>query len=148
MRDTVKSTLVGASERNTTVGTTEIFMQVWKLTAPNGAAHFQSAVELELIGSHTPDLHHLDHSCPACRRLRARMEFIARTAAAAAKTKTMFEIYTDPRRIVCLPANGQRPSVSVSIYLWDRSESSTQDGASSSVSQVQQELAALGVRSR
>jgi len=147
----MKSNYAVPTEQNRTTGTTEIFMQVSKLAVPEGTVHFQSAVEVELIGSHTADPNHLDPSCPACRRLRARMEIISRTAieqAAQGNKETSFEVYTDPGRIVCLPTNGQRPSVSVSIYLWVRSEGSSQDGESSSIFQVQQALASLGVRSR
>ena len=43
------------------------FLHVWQAHVPNNGTGHESTVEVELIGSHTPDPSHLDPSCPASR---------------------------------------------------------------------------------
>jgi len=125
------------------------FMSVRKLSIPNGPLPNVAVTELELSASHTFDVAHLDPSCPDCRQLRTQLTSIAQSAlkaVAAMRTAIGSKIYADPG-IVCSPSDG-RPSVTVSIYVWDRPEAPTPNGASSAISQLQRMLAAVGVRSR
>lgn len=146
----MKPTLAGATEHHATNSSIDMFMQVRKLIINAGPSPRLPVTELELTASHTSDLNHLDPFCRDCRRLRAQLASIAESALthiAGMQPEIGFKIHTDPG-IVCSPVNGQRPSVTVSIYIWNRPEVSTTDHASSAVSQVQRALIALGVRSR
>ena len=136
-------------EPHVSIDSMDKFMAVRKLSIPNGATSYVPVTELELNASHTSDPYHLDPSCPGCRRLRAQLASIAQTALneVAAIETIGFKIFTDPG-IVCLPASGQRPAVTVSIYIWNRPGSSTANDAPSAISQVQRALAGLGVHSR
>ena len=136
--------------RHSTNRSIDVFMQLRKLSVPNGPLSQLSVTELELTASHTLDPNHLNPSCPDCRQLRAQLRSIARSALehiGAMQTEIDFKTYTDPG-IVCSPADGQRPSATVSIYIWDRPGASTPHGASFAISHVQRALVALGVRSR
>ncbi len=149
----MKPALVKSTDQNASVWSSDKFMAVRKLSIPNGPLSYVPVTELELSASHTFDLSHLDPSCPNCRRLRAQLTFIAQSALediAARRTEIDFKIYTDPG-IVCSPGDG-RPSVTASIYVWDRpgasTANSTANGASAAISQIQRALAVLGVRPR
>ncbi len=135
------------SDQQASIGSSDKFMEVRKLSIPNGAFSYESVTELELSASHTFDLSHLDPSCPDCRRLRAQLTIIAQSVleqVAAMRTEIGFRIYTEPG-IVCSPADG-RPFVTVSIYLRDRPRASTANGACAAISQIQRALTMLGVR--
>lgn len=140
--------LVAAGE---SVGVADTFLHVWPVHVPSNGVGREFAVEIELIGSHTSDPGHLDPSCPACRRLRSELLSIAQTAIrriSAITSATEFEIYADPACIVCSPHDGQRPSVTVSIYVRNSFASSAQNGFFIAVSQLKQALTALGIRER
>ena len=130
----------------------DAFVHVWQTRAPGNGTGHEAAVELELIGSHTPDPSHLDPSCPACRRLRSELLSIAQEAvqrvASAVSAGITFDVYTDPGCIVCSPGDGQRPCVTVSIYVGSLSDSSAQNGFPAAVVQIRQALSALGIRER
>jgi hypothetical protein len=148
----IMKTAQAESEEQQAVASADVFMSTWKVSSPYGAGRRESTHEVELIASHTSDLSHLEPSCPDCQRLRSQLESMARTAvkrvASTRTAETTFEIFSDPACIVCSPAYGCRPSVTVSIYLCDRSELNTPNGAIPTVNQLQQDLAALGVRNR
>lgn len=128
------------------------FLHVWQAHVPNNGTGSEPAAEVELIGSHTSDPSHLDPSCPACRRLRSELLSIAQKAvqrvASAVSAGITFDVYADPACIVCSPGDGQRPCVTVSIYVGTRSASSAQNGFPAAVGQIRQALGALGVRER
>ena len=130
----------------------DIFLHVWPMSVPGNGVARESAVEVELIGSHTSDPSHLDPSCPACRDLRSELLSIAQTAvqqvASPESGATTFDIYADPARIVCSPGDGQRPCVTVSIYVRGRSENSAQNGSSAAVGHLTQALMAFRVHQR
>ena len=146
----MNTTLPQSSELHASTSSSNIFMHTWKLTVPNGALQCASATEVELSASHTSDIYHLAPSCPVCRRLRMQLESIARSAVRRVSeiAEVDFEVYSDPARIVCSPADGHRPSVTVSIYIWDRRAASNSITASVPISQLQQALAAFGVRNK
>ena len=134
------------------VGLSDIFLHVWPMPVPGNGAARESAVEVELIGSHTSDAGHLDPSCPACRDLRWELLSIAQTAvqrvASTTSTAITFDIYSDPACIVCSPGDGQRPCVTVSIYVRGRFENAAQNGSTAAVGHLTQALMALRVRQR
>ena len=147
----MKPALVNSTDQHASVRSIDKFLAIRKLSIPNGPLSYVPVTELELSASHTDDRTHLDPSCPECARLRAQLTFIAQSAlehVAARRTDIDYKVYTDPG-IVCPPAGG-RPSVTASIYVWDRpggsAANSTANGASSAIPEIQRALAALGVR--
>lgn len=132
------------------VGAEEVFLHVWGVPTTGDGTRRGSEHEVELIGSHTGDPSHLDPSCSACHHLRARMESIARTAsermAHLTSEDTYFDVYTAPASIVC--GNGQRPCVTVSIYVRDQANQAHSNSHDDPVSQLKQVLAAFGIRER
>ena len=135
-----------------TVGLTDASLHVWPVHMPGKETEREGTIEVELIGSHTSDPSHLDPSCPACRCVRSALLSIAQTAvqrAASTQSRgTTFEIYADPACIVCSPRDGQRPCVTVSIYVSHRSDASAQNGSSAAVSKIKEVLTAFGVHER
>jgi len=134
---------------NANNGSTETFMQIRELSVPNGASDL-SVIELELSATHTVDLNHVDFSGPDCLRVRAQLASMAESAlehVAEMQPGIGFKVYTD-RSITCSQADGQRPCVTVSIYIWDRPGVAMRNDACIATSQVQRALASLGVHSR
>ena len=130
----------------------DAFLHVWQTHVPNNGTGRESAVEVELIGSHTSDPSHLDPSCRACHRLRSALLSIAQEAvqrvASTVSAGITFDVYADPACIVCSSGDGQRPWVTVSIYVGSRSDSAAQNGFPAAVGQIRQALGALGIRER
>ena len=139
-------------QQETIDGKAEVYLHVWPLATRNDGLRDESVQELELIASHTPNPNHLDPSCPACNQLRGQLQSIARTvvesAAALSTNSAAFEIYTDLASIVCPPGDGQRPSVTVSIYVRDRFEDSVPKGISAALSRLKHSLKGFGIRDR
>ncbi len=137
---------------NPSIAFTDACLHVWPVHMPAKEAERDATIEVEIIASHTSDPSHLDPSCPACRRVRSELLSIAQMAVQrVASTQTnaiSFDVYADLGSIVCSPRDGQRPCVTVSIYLSSRSNGSTQNGSSAAVSQIKQALTALGIRER
>lgn len=129
----------------------EVFMHVWAVPTSGDGTRRISEREVELIGSHTADPKHLDPSCSACHHLRAQMESIARTAvertASSIQRPADFDVYSDPGSIVFSPGNGQRPCVTVSIYVRDRAERARSND-DDPVSELKLVLGAHGIRER
>jgi len=129
-----------------------VYMHVWPLAVPKDQPRGGSALELELIGSHTSDPYHLDPSCPACTRLRGEMQAIAESVVeplASGTHSASFEIFTDPACIVC-SSDGQRPCVTVSIYVRGMADGSQRDsdGVSTAVNAIKEGLKSIGIRER
>ncbi len=141
---------VSASEK--TMNASDVYMHVWPLATRNDGVRGEPAIELELIASHTSDPKHLDPSCPVCRRLRLQLRSTASTVlqriAPAITAVVSFEIYADPACIVCSPGDGQRPCVTVSIYIRTQFDRSPANSVSAAVCDIKQALHALGIRER
>ncbi len=134
------------------VATEEVFMHVWPVpTLTSDGTRPESAHEVELIGSHTADPNHLDPSCSACRQLRSRLQSIAREAvervAQSAGDSPDLDIYYDPGCIVCSPS-GQRPCVTVSIYVHVQQDHSPSNTSADTISEIKNVLSKLGVHER
>ncbi len=134
------------------VAFTDASLHVWPVHMPAKEAERETTIEVELIASHTSDPSHLDPSCPACRRVRSELLSIAQMAvqrvASAQSSAISFDVYADPACIVCSPRDGQRPCVTVSIYLSSHSNGSAQNGSAAAVSQMKQVFTAFGIRER
>ena len=139
-------------ERETTVSAIDVYMHIWPVGTRRDGARGEPPLEVELIASHTSDPNHLDPSCPECRRLRAELESMAGTVvqrvASASVSPAMFEIYTDTASIVCPPSDGQRPCVTVSIYVGNGFDDLAPNSVSSAVGDIKVALKDLGVRER
>ncbi len=102
-----------------------VFWQFWPQFEQTHGERRLAAFEVELIGSHTSDLNHLDPSCPRCRDVRAVLLAIADLLPREARFGENFLTYnidSHSNSILCLPALGNRSAVSVSVSVsWSRS---------------------------
>ena len=145
----MQTTLLQSPVTNESIdGSANVFMHVWPVHN-NDEKLREVSWEVELLASHTRSPNHLDHSCPACRRLRLRLQSIAKTVveqlAATLTGSLRFDIYTDFASIICSLSEG--PCVSTSIYLHDATRpDGTVNGSSGVVSRIRELLKSLGVR--
>ncbi len=130
----------------------DTFLHVWPVPMHNTEAGHEYAVEMELTASHTSDASHLDPSCPKCVGLRHKLTRLAQAAVRGfvpcEPDASTLEIYADPGCIVCSPHDGQRPCVTVSIYVRHQRENGTQNAFSTAVSHIRHALNSFGVRER
>jgi hypothetical protein len=102
-----------------------VFWQFWPQFEQTHGERRLVGFEVELIGSHTSDLNHVDPTCPKCRNVRAVLLSIANLVPADLAVGANFLTYnidSHSGEILCLPALGNRAAVWVSIYLsWNRS---------------------------
>ena len=103
-----------------------VFWQLWPQFEQTHGERRVVGFEVELIGSHTSDLNHVDPACQRCRNVRAVLLSIANLVppdlALGLKSLT-YNIDSHSGAILCLPALGNRSAVSVSIYLsWSGSK--------------------------
>ncbi len=102
-----------------------VFWQFWPQFEQTHGERRLVGFELELIGSHTSDLNHVDFACPKCRNVRAVLlamtDLLPREASLDANSLA-YNIDSHSNSILFLPALGNRSAVSVSIYVsWSRS---------------------------
>lgn len=102
-----------------------VFWQFWPQFEQTHGERRLVGFEVELIGSHTSDLNHLDPSCPRCRDVRAVLLAIADLLPREARFGENFLTYnidSHSNSILCLPALGNRSAVSVSVSVsWSQS---------------------------
>ncbi len=98
-----------------------VFWQFWpQFEQINGERHMVG-FEVELIGSHTSDLNHVDPACPTCRHVRSVLLMIADLMPGEltlSRNSFAYDIDSHSNSIVCLPALGNRSAVWVSIYVF------------------------------
>ena len=103
------------------------FWQVWPQYEQANGERRLVGFEVELIGSHTSDLNHVDPACRRCRSVRAVLLAIADLLPREAnlgENSLTYNIDSHSNSVLCLPALGYRSAVSVSIYVsWNRSNS-------------------------
>jgi len=95
-----------------------IFCELWPQTVTRGGDRHKIGLEVELIGSHTPDLGHLNPACSICARVRSVLLAIAKLvihATASESHALTYDINSHANSILCLPARGNRSFVSVSF---------------------------------
>ena len=127
-----------------------VFCELWPQVAVIGGERQRLGLELELIGSHTPDVNHIDPACPMCFRLRSFLLAVAK--------RIMRQITSDLRpihcsvdshtnSILCLPARGNRSFVWVSLSIsWsDKAGLSLEADV---LSDIKERLSRLGIRQR
>jgi hypothetical protein len=108
-----------SSGMQSTVAEYDIFWQLWPQFEQAGGERRLIGLEVELIGSHTPDLNHLDLACPRCGRVRSVLLDIANRIVqqTALNFAVIHDIDSHANSILCLPALGNRSLVSVSVNL-------------------------------
>jgi hypothetical protein len=105
-----------------------VFWQLWPQFEQIDGERRLVGYEVELIGSHTSDLNHIDPACPACRHVRSVLLALADLVPgelALSRHSLTYDIDSHSNSILCLPALGNRSAVSVSIYVsWSRANGS------------------------
>jgi len=126
------------------------FWQLWPQFDGTGGERRLVGLEMELIGSHTSDLNHLDPACPMCHHVRSvLLEIVGLLLREASpnQNRLTYEIDAHSNSVLCLPALGNRSAVSVSIYVfWNRS--SGQALETDLVSEFKAFLARWGIHQR
>ena len=128
----------------------EIFWQLWPQFVGTGSERQSSGIEVELMGSHTPDLSHVDPACAFCRRVRSVILGIANAVMEETVLKSRdltCDIDSHANSILCLPALGNRSLVSVSIYVHWR-ETDGRGVEAPLVSDIKRSLANRGIPQR
>ena len=95
---------------------------VWPVYLPMHGERRQIGFKVELLGSHSPDPHHLDPGCLTCDRVRFKLLAIAETTIASVapnlQQSVRCEIQARGASILCWPRLGNRSFVSVSIGIF------------------------------
>jgi hypothetical protein len=103
-----------------------VFWQFWPQFEQAHGERRLVGFEVELIGSHTSDLNHVDPACPTCRHVRSVLLAIADLMPGEltpSRNYLTYNIDSHSNSILFLPASGNRSAVSVSIYVfWNRSD--------------------------
>jgi len=127
-----------------------VFWQSWPQFEQTNGERRLVGFEVELIGSHTADLNHVNPACPSCRHVRTLLLAIADLMPqelTLSRTSLTYNIDAHSNSILCLPALGNRSAVSVSIYVfWNRS--SGQALETDLVSEIKAFLARWGIHQR
>ena len=102
-----------------------VFSQFWPQFEQTRGERRLVGFEVELFGSHTSDLNHIDPACPTCHHVRSVLLAIVNAMLNEINFRRNYLTYNIDSRsnsILCLPALGNRSAVSVSIDVsWSRS---------------------------
>ncbi len=138
------------SEVQSLVAEYSVFCQFWPQFEQIHNERRLVGFEVELIGSHTSDLNHLDPACPACRHVRSVLLAIVDAMPrqiSFRRNSLMYNIDSHSNSILCLPALGNRSAVSVSIdVFWNRSNG--QSFETDLLSEIKAFLNRWGIRQR
>lgn len=125
----------------------DIFWQLWPQFDTTGGEHRQRGVEVELIGSHTSNLDHVDFTCRTCHSVRSALlgiAYLVLREAVFSRDSLTYRLDSHSNSILCLPAWGNRAAVSVSIYVsWNGSNGQAFETAV--LSEVKTLLASRGI---
>jgi len=97
-----------------------VFWQFWPQVEQTRGERRLVGFELELIGSHTSDLNHVDPACSSCHHVRSVLLQIANLLPAGltfGRNFVTYRIDSHSNSILCLPVLGNRSAVWVSIYV-------------------------------
>jgi hypothetical protein len=98
-----------------------VFWQFWPQFEQTHGERRLVGFEVELIGSHTSDLNHVDPACATCRHVRSVLLAIADLMPeelALSRNSLTYNFDSHSNSIVRLPALGNRSAVWVSIYVF------------------------------
>lgn len=127
-----------------------VFWQFWPQFEQTHGERCLVGFEVELIGSHSSDLNHIDPSCPTCRNVRAVLLTIVDLIPgelALSRNSFTYNIDSHFNSILCLPALGNRSAVSVSIYV-SRSGSNGQPLETDLLTEIKNFLNSCGIHQR
>ena len=114
------SALVIADLQSAVVGY-GIFCELWPQFVRRSGEFQKVGFEVELIGSHTPEITHIDPACPMCSRVRTLLLAVARhiiTGMTSDSRPITCSIDSHANSILCLPARGNRAFVWVSLNIF------------------------------
>ena len=127
-----------------------VFWQFWPQFEQAHGERRLAGFEVELIGSHTSDLNHVDPACPACRHVRSVLLAIADLMPGKltlSRNSLAYHIDSHSNAIVCLPTLGNRSAVWVSIYIF-LNRANGQSFEADLLDEVRTLLSNLGVHQR
>ena len=127
-----------------------VFWQFWPQFEQTHGERRLVGFEVELIGSHTSDLNHVDPACPRCRNVRAVLLSIANLVPADLGldvNSLTYNIDSHSGAILCLPALGNRSAVWVSVY-FSGSRSNGQSFETDLLTEVRALLSKWGIHQR
>ena len=127
-----------------------IFSQSWPQFEQTHGERRLIGVEVELFGSHTSDLNHVDPSCLTCRHVRSVLLAIADLMPGEltlSGNSLTCSIESHSNSILCLPALGNRSAVWVSIYV-SLSKANGQSFETDLLSGIKTFLATCGIHQR
>ena len=124
--------------------------EVWPEYAVVARGLQKVGFELELLGSHSSDSHHLDPTCLMCERVRAALLAIVGDIVPGPDNSVRYEIDPHWQSLMCAPRLGNRPFVTVSIRIlhrqgFDQPIDACEIGC---LKQIRGHLEELGVRER
>lgn len=99
-----------------------VFWQLWPQFEQTHGERCLIGFEVELIGSHTSDLNHVDPACPTCHHVRSVLLAIADFMPGELtlnRNSLTDNIDSHSNSIVSLPALGNRPAVWLSIHFFE-----------------------------
>jgi hypothetical protein len=98
-----------------------VFWQFWPQFEQTHGERRLAGFEVELIGSHTSDLNHVDPACSSCRHVRSVLLAIADLMPRELtfnRDCLAYNVDSHANSILCLPALGNRSAVWVSIQIF------------------------------
>lgn len=127
----------------------EAFWQLWPQFDSRGERR-PVGFEVELFGSHTSDLNHIDFACPMCHRVRSVLLGIADLMirdVVLGSNSFAYNIDSHSNSILCLPALGNRSAVSVSVNI-SRSRAIGQEFETELLGKIKNCLDSYGIHQR
>ena len=98
-----------------------VFCELWPQFVGRSGERQRVGLEVELIGSHTHEITHIDPACPMCSRVRTLLLAVGRriiTGMTSDSRPITCRIDSHTNSILCLPARGNRSSVWVSLNIF------------------------------
>jgi len=127
-----------------------VFCELWPQFLGRGGELQKVGLEVELIGSHTPEITHMNPACQMCSRVRTLLLAVARhiiTGMTSDSRPITCSVDSHTNSILCLPARGNRSFVWVSINIfW--SEKARSSLEADMLCDIKDSLSKLGIRQR
>jgi len=143
------STVV-SSDLQFAVSENGMFYELLPQLAVIGGERKRLGLEVELIGSHTPDVNHIDPACPMCSRVRSFLLVVAKRIMRQITSDSSpihCSIDSHTNSVLCLPARGSRSLVSVSLNIsW--SDKARPGLEADLLGDIKERLSRFGIRQR
>jgi len=127
-----------------------VFCELWPEFVRRDGELQKVGLEVELIGSHTPEIAHIDPECLMCSRVRTLLLAVARhiiTGMTSDSRPITCSIDSHTNSILCLPAQGNRSFVWVSLNIFWR-EKARPSFEADMLCDIKDSLNKLGIRQR